>query len=47
MDLGVAHRDTMAAAGESLRLAREKAKRTRDDLAAGRDPPSPPSAPRC
>ena len=38
MGLGVAHRDTMPAAGESLRLAREKAKRARDDLAAGRDP---------
>ncbi len=38
MGLGVAHRDTMPAAGESLRLAREKAKRGRDELAAGRDP---------
>jgi hypothetical protein len=37
MGLGVAHQDTMTAAGESLRLARERAKRARDDLAAGRD----------
>ena len=28
----------MTAAGESLRLAREKARHTRDDLACGRDP---------
>jgi integrase len=38
MGLGVAYRDTMPAAGESLRLARDKAKRARDDLASGRDP---------
>src|SRR5258708_33893574 len=38
MGLGVAHRDTMPAAGESLRLAREKAKGARDDPAAGPEP---------
>ena len=38
MGFGRAHRDTIAAAGESLRVAREKARRARDDLAAGRDP---------
>jgi integrase len=38
MGLGVAHRDTMPAAGVSLRLARQKANRGREDLAAGRDP---------
>jgi hypothetical protein len=31
-------RPDAAAAGESLRLVREKARRARDDLAAGRDP---------
>lgn len=35
---GAAHRDSTKEAGESLRLAREKAKHARDALAAGRDP---------
>jgi hypothetical protein len=35
---GVAHRDTMAAAGESLRRARERARHAHDALAAGTDP---------
>jgi len=38
MGFGTAHRETIAAAGESLRLAREKARCARNDLAAGRDP---------
>ena len=35
---GIAHRDSTKAAGESLRLAREKAKHARDMLARGADP---------
>jgi integrase len=38
MGLGAAHRDSLAAAGESLTRARDKARRARDALAAGLDP---------
>ena len=38
MGLGTAHRDSLAAAGESLTRAREKARRASDALAAGLDP---------
>ena len=36
--LGRAHRDTLVAAGESIKQARDKARRARDILAAGGDP---------
>ena len=35
---GVAHRDSIASAGESLRRVRERARQARDAIAAGRDP---------
>lgn len=38
MGLGAANRDSIAAAGESLTRAREKARRARDAIAAGLDP---------
>jgi len=38
MGFGTAHRDSAAAAGESVHLARERARRAREVLAAGGDP---------